>query len=406
MSALLRIISGVMYWDSSEFKKTADKIEKSKAAPSSKHLKAIRKHAQGPREKRLEIRQLSIQSSKSIIFSILDDAHPNLSCTLTETQHHECLQYYAAHLSTRDRDVIVNTFCRQTPDLLTQAVRDVVGVYEPMIRNIHDNIDLAEHLDAAKAFIEDLIAVSSSRKVSGEGRETAKNGHGHRDDDGAYELPTVEDYVDLLHRHKGSVYKWLHHVSNKCPEVRDMVKEWAQGAAEVFRAEGPSAGTRGDAFTHRLQLMFASLPKEQQDAIRPVLDKHSDYLDLLHGITHARVQTILDKAESSTSCGPGMYLASWQSLLDESLVSPGFEGNMRKGKDVINRITPGKPGVGGETAWDGSVDVTRAMEEIELEERLRPDGKVVVDALGQQFHELLREVAKGAVRDAWRRENT
>lgn len=376
-----RIISGALYWDSYEFKKTCDKIEKAKNAPSSKCLKALRKHAQGPKEKREEMRKLSTEKSRSLVLTILDGVDPKLSASLSWEQHDLCLQYYAAMLSTRDRDEIIDVLCHSNPDLLSQAVRDIVGVYEPMIRDIHATIDLSEHLDNARAFIDDFLAVSASEKVDGEAAE------------GGYRLPTVEDYVELLRRHKGSVYLWLHQASSKCPQVRDQVKEWAKDMTRAFRPEDSPGNIDGTSLLYRLEHLFVGLPGEKQAEIRAVLDTHAAYLASVHRGSENRAEAVSQTNGRCSASGPGIYLASWQSLLDGTPITPDAKGGLRSGRDVLDRTTPGKPGMAGEVSVDGVVDVTEAMVTVEAEGSMRPDGSVVVGALGDGFKGLLREVA-------------
>ena len=374
----IRIISGVLYWDSYEFKKTCDRIEKAKDGPSSKHLKALRKHVQGPKEKREELRKSSIERSRSIILTILDDTEPKLSESLSEEQHEQCLQYFAAILSIRDRDEIINVFCRSKPDLLTQTVRDLAGAYEPMIREIHATIDLTEHLDNTQAFIDDFLAVSASKHVDG--------------DEGDYELPTVGDYVELLRRHRGSVYSWLHQASAKCPQVRDQVRDWAKGIVRSFRPEESPGNIDGSSLLDRLEVLFAALPSGKQEVIRKVLDQHSTYLGSLKEGSRGRAEAIAQDGAGSAA-GPGIYLASWQSILDSTPITPDAKGGARIGRDVIDRTTPGKPGATGDVSLDGTVDVREGMEVIEREDAMRPDGGVVIEALGDGFHALLKEVA-------------
>ncbi|SPN98978.1 uncharacterized protein DNG_02017 [Cephalotrichum gorgonifer] len=360
------------------------RIEKAKDAPSTKQLKALRKHVQGPREAREEARRASVETSRSIVLIILDsaDADGGLSASLSEEQHRLCLQYYAAILSMRDRDEMIRVLCRSNPDLLSQAVREVVGVYEPMIRDVHATIDLSEHLDNVRAFIDDFLVVSASKKEDGEGKK--------------YRLPTVEDYVELLRRHRGSVYSWLHQVSDKCPQVRDQVRDWAKDASRSFRPEESPGNINGTSILDRLEALFAALPDEKQGEIRPVLDQHATYLASLETASTDRIRTIARGDGPGTAAGPGAYLAGWQSLLDNTPITPGVKGGARVGRDVLDRTTPGKTGTSGEISWDGNVDARDGMAEIEQEEEMAPDGRVVVEALGGEFHLLLKEVAIGA----------
>lgn len=256
-------------------------------------------------------------------------------------------------------------------------MRDLVGVYEPMIRDIHANIDLTEHLDNMRAFIDDFLAVSASKSVEGT--------------EGEYELPTVGDYVELLKRHRGSVYAWLHQSSLKCPQVRDQVREWAKGTVRAFRPEDSPGNIGASSLLDRLEVLFEALPGEKQDEIRRVLDQHAIYLEALEANSSRRVEaTAQDRAEMAS--GPGIYLASWQSILDSTPITPDAGGGPRTGRDVLDRTTPGKPGATGDISWDGAVDAREGMGEVEAD-ALRPDEGVVVGALGEEFRVLLREVA-------------
>lgn len=247
-----------------------------------------------------------------------------------------------------------------------------------MIREIHATIDLTEHLDNMQAFIDDFLAVSASKKVDG--------------DEGEYELPTVGDYVELLKRHRGSVYSWLHQASAKCPQVRDQVRDWAKGIVGSFRAEESPGNIDGSSLLDRLEVLFEALPSEKQEAIRKVLDQHSVYLGSLKEGSRGRAEAIAQDRAGSAA-GPGIYLSSWQSILDSTPITPDAKSGARTGRDVINRTTPGKPGPTGDVSINGAVDVQEGMEEVEREDAMRPDGVVVIEALGDGFHALLKEVA-------------
>ena len=282
----------------------------------------------------------------------------------------------------RDRDEIINVLCRSNPDLLTQALRDLVGVYEPMIRDIHDSIDLTVHLDNMRVFIDDFIAVSASKKVE-DGEE------------GDYALPTVGDYVELLKRHRGSVYLWLHQASSKCPQVRDQVRDWAKNAVGAFRPED-SPGNVGDTpLLDRLEALFAALPDGTQDELRKVLDQHDIYLATLEEGSSRRIEAVT-RDGAGTAAGPGIYLASWQYILASTPITPDAKGGARAGRDVLDRTTPGKPGVDGEVSLDGVLDSREGEEVLEIDEEMRPDGRAVIEALGEGFHGLLKQVAMSA----------
>ncbi|UKZ96795.1 uncharacterized protein TrAFT101_011571 [Trichoderma asperellum] len=166
MNLLQRIISLVLSWDASEFKKSADKVEKGKgdAAPTDEMLEAIRLYVSLPRSEHVAAREESVTKSRSIVVTILEAADPQLAKALTEAQHAQCLEYYSALLSVHDRDAITSVLCRQPPDLFTQALKDIVGAYEPIIRSVHSRVDLRFYLEAMQGFIADFIRASRPKK--------------------------------------------------------------------------------------------------------------------------------------------------------------------------------------------------------------------------------------------------
>lgn len=59
MNLLQQIISTILSWDNTDFRKQALKIERAKNAPSKCHLNAIRAHLQKPRQEHETCRKLS-----------------------------------------------------------------------------------------------------------------------------------------------------------------------------------------------------------------------------------------------------------------------------------------------------------------------------------------------------------
>ena len=70
----------------------------------------------------------------SIVSTILSlsSASPDLS----EKQHKLALEFLSLSLAVRDRNKIIDVLCHNSPDHLTQAVREGVSAYEPMIRQV------------------------------------------------------------------------------------------------------------------------------------------------------------------------------------------------------------------------------------------------------------------------------
>ncbi|KAK4099440.1 hypothetical protein N658DRAFT_453175 [Parathielavia hyrcaniae] len=412
MNLLQRIISLVLSWDALEFRRSADAIEKDKggSSPCKQQLSAIKDHLCKPRHDHEDIRRESTQSAKSIVVTILERSDPMLLRSLSEAQHTQCSEYLAALLEARDRDQISTVLCRQSPDFFTQAIKDAVASFEPMIRAIHERVDLREHVSAAESFITDLISVTKAKKSS----LTSSKG-----DTSEFAAPSVEDYVLLLRNNRHLLYSWLHQVASQCPDIRDEFCGWAKETIKVFRQpsnpssrqEEPLQPAVPDGNAHRfgaapgslsaqLQQLFNGLPPATQQQIFPAIDAHGAYLSRLKTLSLDRMQRILDNMPpgitatiaaaptASTSylsaaywsgrstprsttpnpppppvdgkstpepksarsySGPGIYLSRWQQLLDFTVIGPATlqGGSLRTGREVKGILARGKTGSGG-----------------------------------------------------------
>ncbi|KAL1889755.1 hypothetical protein Sste5346_008743 [Sporothrix stenoceras] len=377
MNLLQRIVSMVLAYDSSNFKKAAEKIEKEKTV-SKAQLAAIREHMARPRAYHEAVRRESMTTVEksgnhmSMVIAILDSVDPSLTTSLTETQHAQLAQYYAALLSVHDRREITNVFCRQSPDLFTQALRDGVAAFDPIIRGIHDKIDLKEHVSDIEGFINEFIEISK-------GTKPAKNEE--------RVLPTVKDYVELLRRNRHLLYKWLHRVAHDTPDIRDTFRVWAVDTIKVFR--GPNPKSKGEvtptttgkdidlsdsrleggagAIGPDLRTLFTALPADVQSNVTSLLDEHVVYLATLDEAAAQQRQALLDKinaptptAEEETSSskqapGSGRFIARWQELLDDTVIGPSTaHGPLRHGKDVAHVTAPGKTGANASSGTNGS----------------------------------------------------
>ncbi|KAI0480754.1 hypothetical protein GGR56DRAFT_671839 [Xylariaceae sp. FL0804] len=387
MNLLQRIISMVLDWDAGEFRKAVDQIKRSKERPSDAHLAAIDRYLGAGREVHAEVRQRSVQQQQSIIIAILDTNNPQLAKQLTESQHTQCLEYYSAQLAIRDREKIVEVLCRSNPDLTTSIIRDGVSVFEPMIRAIHKNVDLRKHFGAFESFVTDFIKTAKPKR--------REEGHGQAH----VSPPSVEDFVALLQRNRFLLYDYLHDFATGCPELRDTWKAWAIDAVKAFRRERSGtqdapldAGSQAPA----LKRMFEQLPEAEQAAVREAIDAHTQYLSGLQQVSTQRTQRIIDSMENhkgsgSDVLGPGVYASRWQALLDETLITPGRPyGPPRRGRDVKGLKALGKTeAVASADSWD----LSAAMEEDEKARPTPPAVRVVIDALGTQFKELVADVS-------------
>ncbi len=97
------------------------------------HFAAIRQHMARFRQEHEQVRRQSVEGQRSIIAAIFDSVNADLAKDLSESDHAECGNYYSALLSVRDREQITAVLCRQSPDLVTQALREVTAALEPLI---------------------------------------------------------------------------------------------------------------------------------------------------------------------------------------------------------------------------------------------------------------------------------
>ncbi|KAF5022595.1 hypothetical protein F66182_5341 [Fusarium sp. NRRL 66182] len=386
MNLLQRIISLVLSWDAGEFRKGADKVERAKERPSDEMLEAIRQYMALNRDEHKTVRDASIEHSQSIITAIFNGSNPALTTQLNDQKHAQCLEYYSALLSVRDRESITAVLCRQPPDLFTAMIKDLFTAYEPMIRTVHSQIDLREHVEAGQAFIDDFIKTSKPKKAGG--------------------MPTVDDYVDLFMRNRGLMYKWIHAFAVSCPDVWEEMRKWARDAVLKFRQERRPVGKTNDGnsermsngvvglstMEERLNRLFRSVPEKSQKDILNALDNHAAYLTQLEALSLCRLQRIIDSDETDPGnmSGPGVYLSRWQSLLEGTAITPGTpKGPVRHGKDVKNALTMGKTGLAG-TDKTNEEALEAAIEEVD-EGPEAPDVDVVVREMSDMFRKLLQD---------------
>ncbi|KAG6298458.1 hypothetical protein E4U45_005111 [Claviceps purpurea] len=399
MNLVQRIISLVLSWDANDFRKSADKIEKAKGgdAPTDEMLRLIREYLEQPRSHHDDIRSASQRNKQSIMTEIFNASSPHINARLTDAQHAQCLEYYSSLLSVRDRDCITAVFCRQAPDMLTQALKDIVTAYNPIIRAVHANIDLRDHFDAMQAFLEDFLKTGRRGPAAADnGSGVAKGQEGSpAGQDGKKGDFSVEDYFALLMRHRGSLYKWVHALASQCPDVWESFRVWAKNTLVQFQARDINSGGGSDgngdgqhsaaaspSILDTLNNLYTALDPDTQTKVRAAIDSHAAYLSTQTLVSQARLQYLVTASQSDSSggstVGPGVYLSRWQSLLDETPITPSQrKGPVRCGRDVKYKTTMGKMGAGGNT-----VDAVEAAHGEVVE---APDVSVVVGTLGEAF---------------------
>ncbi|KAG8163633.1 hypothetical protein KVR01_006930 [Diaporthe batatas] len=425
MNLLQRIIHLVLSWDASDFRKQAEKVESSKDRPSKEQLATLRDHIASSREVQEEARRKSLAEQKSIISVILNSADPKLTASMSEAQHMQCMQWYSAHLSVRDRNELSNVFCKSVPDYLTVVMRDAVSAYEPFIRSLHGSMDLRPQITAMETFLNDFIETSKPKQgknpngSNGSKWKTLGSSSG-RSTPVKTRPPSVEDYVALLRRNRHLLYKYMHQFTANCTDVRDKFRLWANETIHRFRdaneaapasSAGRGSGAAG-AMSSSLQEIFSQLPPETQKSVVSALDSHAEYLSNASDISAQRMQRILDALKESSAnssgngirskrntprgssegddmSGPGVYLMRWESTLDRTLITPATpQGSVRTGRDVKGEKVSGKTGADGiKDGWDPGAIARQEDSTVPQ----APDVSVVMEALGAGFQDLVRE---------------
>ncbi|KAI1330342.1 hypothetical protein F5Y16DRAFT_14871 [Xylariaceae sp. FL0255] len=398
MNLLQRIISLVLDWDASDFRKAVDKIKQSKDSISAEQIAAIDKYLEATPDQHDAMRKKSIKEGKSIIIAIFEDNNPSLTSSMTDQQHTTCLQYVAAKLAIRDREQITNVLCRSAPDLTTTIITEGIEAFEPMIRAIHKAVDLRKHVNAAEGFVADFI--KSTRPKTSDSKEG----------NNSPSAPSVEDFVKLLQRNRHLLWAYLHDFASGCPELRDIWKEWANETMKVFRQASndgsggdheedwrPDAGDMGP----KLQSMFAEIPDTKKGKILSAIDAHAQYLSTQGDLSKARMASIIDNVHGRSPLspadmsGPGIYASRWQSLLDETLITPAEQkGPPRRGRDVKGLRATRKL----DTPTNSYTFESKTTQSHEGSSSHPPDASIVVEALGSQFRTMMAEVAQESLR--------
>lgn len=393
-----------------------------------------------------------MQESKSIIEVILAEA--SVSTKLTHSQHKQAQDYLAVQLSIRDRDQIIKVLCHSSPDQLTQTVRDVVSAYEPIIRHVHEAVDLSATVGDLEYFIKDMIRLSKApertKPSAFRGRSSSKE---------SKPVPTVGDFVQLLKKHQGASHRFVHQCAKNGKEVTSWFHEYAKDAASQFRrspdaakSDSTSSSSGAGSLTVPIQQLFSSLPKEKREFFLPVLDAHALYLSKAAAASTIRFRTVVStppshnpalqtplgsrasspapgssptsrnhsstpstpiKAVMESDPGPGAYLARWQNLLDGTEITPGAQGGRVRHAGDGSVLKASRAGAGApelqrssssqslqskadDTEDDEAFeDAHESLDELGLEagdKVEKPDVRPIVEALGKGFRVVLGKI--------------
>lgn len=295
----------------------------------------------------------------------------------------------------RDRQAIVKVLCQRNPDHLTAMIQDGVAAYTPMIRQVHEAVNLADTAWDFERFVTDMLKMSKPSGAKGQEKP-----------------PCVEDYVDLLHRHQNSSHKFLHQIARNGKEVTSWWRIYVENFVAQFRRQSeaekgqPAPPTDSAVIDtankhHKIETSlvgtFTSLPEPDQKSITSELDAHIKYLDALHSASASRIAAVI-KRERSSPFGPGAYLARWQNLLDATLITPATaHGPVRRGADKVVREEGRKDPVAAEAGEEGKGQFLTEEEGLETVEDATPTPPKV-EATVRLLGPKLREALGGASR--------
>ncbi|KAJ2989867.1 hypothetical protein NUW58_g3243 [Xylaria curta] len=412
-----RIVSLVLEWDASDFRKVVEKIKLNQEIISTKHTTAIDKHLAADRKKHESTRKKSIQEQKSIIITIFEAESQQLLESLTDRQHTLCLKYYAAKVAIQDRERITAVFCSSTPDLTTAIVLEGLGALDPMIRVVHKNVDLRKHLGAIEGFVGDLIKTTKPKT---------------QDANSESNLIVVEDfYVSRPQRHMVDLDERvsISESSISLARFRPFAPATAQvqktmlciattnflifnSAIKVFQRKprynlsetndgcnGTPQSTDAGDMGPSLQDIFDKIPDTQRGIVLERIEAHSRYLTALGERSQEKMQKVIDglhgrgHARRGDISGPGIYASRWQALLDETLITPSvLRGPLRFGKDIKGLRAARKHDNNVDSGTPDASEVIAAQHESAIP--TSPDVSVVIEALGPQFKKVVAELSR------------
>ncbi|KAJ5034975.1 uncharacterized protein L3040_008242 [Drepanopeziza brunnea f. sp. 'multigermtubi'] len=396
---LQTIIWTVVNWDTNTLKSRATEIEKSADGPSKAQCDLLKSYVEKDRLEHEKCRTMSEAKAEPIVVTILEEYCGN---ALSEKQIPLALDYLSVLVSLRDRRQVTAIICQRQPDLLTQAVRECVAAYDPVIRALHKAVDLSGTISDFQSFLDDLLALAPSNKNSA--------------------AASVGDFVRLLRKHQNSCHKFMHQVCRNGPELSTWYKEYARSSAAQFRVDdqkGEATSEMGGAgkLTAQLENAISQLPEKERAQVLEECDAYASYhadissvslSDMIFEVEHKPAPKKLTKASLTSlhsksetrepftprpSPGPGIFLRRWQAYVNATPITAAkLGGPVRFGGDV-DVVTAGRvPRMGA------------AIKDAHLVQAAQPGDRGVaadapkcattVELLAGKFREILRGAGK------------
>ncbi|KAL8721913.1 MAG: hypothetical protein Q9225_001509 [Loekoesia sp. 1 TL-2023] len=338
MNLLQQIISQVLSAEINELRKRAKTIEQLHDSPRKSQLDSLRKYISKTAEEQKRLRASSRSQSRSIASVVLEES--TSPPALSDSSHKLALEFLSIQLAIRDREKLIEVLCHHQPDLMTTSIRELVKVYDPIIRALHNAVDLAAGVTDAQNFLDDLINLSLLDKNK------------------AAKLPTVQDFVHLLQKHQGSSHVFIHQGLKNGKELSQWYREYASHAIEQYKSQNSNNnrstpdGTAAGDFTPRLNNLIATLSEDERRVVYSELDRHTTFLNNLAQRSKSQMDKIVRSSLAPTSGksnnnskedggNPGMFLYKWQHYIDSTIITPGPQnGAPRKGKsDSVKEAT-------------------------------------------------------------------
>ncbi|KAL8689354.1 MAG: hypothetical protein Q9218_004957 [Villophora microphyllina] len=392
MNLLQQIISQVLNAEVTELRKRLKQLDQSKDAPEKSQLDQLREYLSKPAEEQQRLRTESESKSISIATAILSKS--NSPPSLPEATHKLALDYLSLHLAIRDRERLIQVLCHSSPDLLTTSIRELVVVYDPIIRSLHKAVDLGSGVTDLQLFLDDLIALASL-----DNKPNRQRG-----------LPTVKDFVHLMQKHAKSSHVFIHQVLKNGKELGEWYHEYATHAVSQYKQQqqqadleaenGAEGKTAAGDFTSILNSLMSSLSDNENDhrTVLKQIDAYASFLDGLAQKSKKSMETIvrasLDAAPNSNTSNsneieekgsPGIFLLKWQHFINATPITPGAgddKPRTGKNKSVKDATAVGVEGHAAATA--GSPGGTKGLDP--------PDVTEVLKVLGLGFRKELRRL--------------
>ncbi|CAL8582346.1 hypothetical protein XPA_008013 [Xanthoria parietina] len=380
MNLLQQIISQVLNADTSELRRRVKQIEQSQDAPNKSQMEQLRRYTSQSAEEQQRIRRDSESRSVSVATAILGP--DKVSPPLTEPSHKLALDYVALQLAVRDREQLIEILCLHQPDLMTASIRELVMVYDPIIRALHKAVDLGSGVTDLQNFLDDVISLSLIDKAK------------------PTKLPTVQDFVRLLEKHQKSSHVFIHQALKNGKELSQWYHEYASHAIEQYKQtqenyKAADGGTAAGDFTRCLNELVSKLSEDQQQQIYRQLDHHAAFLDGLSQQSKARMDRTIRASlvpgsadsEPDVEGSPGMFLLKWQYFIDRTPITPGpTNGPPRTGKSdsVVDATSVDVDGEKPAVTYQGSSKAGDSSLE-------PPDVSTVIQLLAPGFNEELQK---------------